>query len=118
MRNVPFPIIQINLEKLAETFVPGQSQELIEIAQLQSQAREEQQLQLSISKEIVQSLKHVYDIYVKQKIPFIDQVRLLSLLPRSCKYEKVIDIFGCTRRAVGTAHQMHDDEECTLKRDQ
>jgi hypothetical protein len=80
------PILRANnidLEKLAETLTPGQGQELIEIAQLQSQAREKQKFEQSITNEIVQSLKLVYDMYVKQKMPFIEQVRLLSLLPRS-----------------------------------
>jgi hypothetical protein len=98
--------------------MPGQGQELIQIAQLQSQAREEQQLQLSISNEMIQSLKQVYDIYAKQKMPFIEQVRLLSLLPRSWKYEKVMIMFGCTRHAVTAAHQMYDDEKYLLNRDQ
>ena len=84
--------------------MPDQGQELIEIAQLRSQAREEQQLQLSITNEMVQSLKQVYDIYVKQNMSFIDQVRILSLLPRSWKYEKVMSIFACTRHAVKAAH--------------
>ena len=98
--------------------MPGQGQELIEIAQLRSQAREEQQLQLSITNEMVQSLKLVYDIYVKQNMSFIDQVRILSLLPRSWKYEKVMSIFGCTRHAVKAARQMYDDAEYILNRDQ
>ncbi|CAF3012691.1 unnamed protein product [Rotaria sp. Silwood2] len=106
------------IEKLANTLVPGQGQQLIEIAQLQSQTREEQQLQLSITNEMVQSLKKVYDIYVKQNIPFIDQVRILSLLPRPWKCEKVMSIVGCTRHAVKAAHQMYDDEEYILNRDQ
>ena len=55
----------MNLEKLADALAPGQGQELIEIAQLRSQAREEQHSQLSISNEMVQSIKQVYDIYVK-----------------------------------------------------
>ena len=115
------PILRANnidLEKLAETLTPGQGQELIEIAQLQSQAREKQKFEQSITNEMVQSLKQVYDMYVKQKMPFIEQVRLLSLLPRSWKYEKVMNIFGCTRHAVTAAHQMHDDEEYVLNRDQ
>ena len=29
-----------------------------------------------------------------------------------------MDIFGCTRHAVKTAHQMYDDEEYILNRDQ
>ena len=67
---------------------------------------------------MVQSLKRVYDIYVKQNMPFIDRVRILSLLPRSWKYEKVMSIFGCTRHTVKAAHQMYDDEEYMLNRDQ
>ena len=98
--------------------MPGQGQELIQIAQLQLQAREEQELQLSICDEMVQSLKQVYDIYVKQRMPFLEQVQILSLLPRSWKYEKVMDIFGCTQHAVTAAHQMYDGEEYLLKNDQ
>ena len=66
---------------------------------------------------MVQSLEQVYDIYVKQNMPFIDQVRILSLLPRSWKYEKVMSIFGCTRHAAKAAHEMYDDEEYILNRD-
>ena len=98
--------------------MPGQGQKLIEIAQLQAQVREKQQLEQSIANEMVQSLKQVYDMYEKLKMPFIEQVRLLSLLPRSWKYEKVMNIFGCTRHAVTAAHQMHDDEEYVLNRNQ
>ena len=98
--------------------MPGQGQELIQIAQLQLQAREEQELQLSISNEMVQSLKQVYAIYAKQRMPFLEQVQIFSLLPRSWKYEKVMDIFGCTPHAVTAVHQMYDDEEYLLKNDQ
>ncbi|CAF4565429.1 unnamed protein product [Rotaria sp. Silwood2] len=73
--------------------MPGQGQELIQIAQLQSQAREEQQFQLSISNEMVQS-------------------------HRSWKYEKVMSTFGCTRHAITAARQMYDDEEYLLNKDQ
>ena len=54
--------------------MPGQGQELVQIAQLQSQAREDQELQLSISNEMVQSLQQVCDIYVKQRMPFLEQI--------------------------------------------
>ena len=67
---------------------------------------------------MVQSFKQIYDIYVKQRIPFLEQIQILSLLLRSWKYEKVTDIFGCTRHAVTAAHQMYDDEEYLLKNDQ
>ena len=67
---------------------------------------------------MIQSLKQVYDINTKQIMSFIEHVRLLSLLPCSWKYEKVMDIFGCTRRAVTAAHQMYDDEKYLLNRHQ
>ena len=67
---------------------------------------------------MIQTLKQTYDIYIKQNFPFIEQVRLLSILPRSWKYEKVMNIFGCTRHAVVVAHRMRDDEEYLLNKDQ
>ena len=51
-------------------------------------------------------------------MPFLKQVQILSLLPRSWKYKKVMDIFGCTRHAATAAHQMYDDEVYLLKNDQ
>lgn len=63
---------------------------------------------------MVQNLKEIYDLYVQQKLPFVEQVRLLSLLPRAWKYEKVMEIFVCTRHAIKTAHRMRDDNEYML----
>ena len=60
----------------------------------------------------------MYGIYRKQNISFVDRVRLLSSLPRSWKYDNVMSMFGCTRHAVKIAHQMHDDQEYILNRDQ
>ena len=106
----------INLEKLAETLAPGQGEQLIETAQLRSHTEDDQQLQDKINNEMVQSLKQIYDLYVKQKMPFEEQVRLLSLLPRSWPYEKTMNIFDCSRHAFTAAHRMHDDEEYLLNR--
>ena len=50
-------------------------------------------------------------------MPFAEQVRLLSLLPRSWKYEKTIEIFGCSRHAIKTAHRIHDEQDYILRRD-
>ena len=106
-----------NLEKLAETLAPGQGEQLIETAQVRSHTKDDQQLQEKINNEMVQSLKQVYDLYVKQKMPFEEQVRLLSLLPRSWRYEMTMNTFGCSRHAITAAHRMHDDEEYLLNRD-
>ena len=51
-------------------------------------------------------------------MPFLKHVQILSLLPRSWKYKKVMDIFRCTRHAATAAHQMYDDEVYLLKNDQ
>ena len=67
---------------------------------------------------MIQTLKETYDIYIEQNLPFIEQVRLLSLLPRSWKYEKAMNVFGCSRHAVTAAHRMRDDEAYLFNRDQ
>ena len=50
-------------------------------------------------------------------MPFIEQVRLLSLIPRSWSYDKITDTFKCSRHAIKTAHRMYDEQEYLLKRD-
>ena len=48
-------------------------------------------------------------------MPFIEQVRLLSLLPRSMSYENVMATFGCSRHAIKSARRMQDDNESLLQ---
>ena len=60
----------------------------------------------------------MYDLYVKQKILFDEQVRLLALLPRSWRYDKIMSIFDCSRQAIAAAHRMHDDKEYLLNREE
>ena len=67
--------------------------------------------------EVVQNLKRVYDVYVQQRTLFTDQVRLLSLLPRSWKYETVTQIFGASRHAIKAAHKMYDGQTYILEND-
>ena len=50
-------------------------------------------------------------------MPFIEQVRLLSLIPRSRNDEKIIDIFKCSCHAIKTTHRMYDEQEYLLNRD-
>ena len=71
-----------------------------------------------MNNEMIQNLKRIYDLYVKQKMPFDEQVRLLSLLPRSWQYDKIMNIFGCSRQAIATAQRMHDDKEYLLNREE
>ena len=102
---------------MAEALAPGQSEALLQIAQLNSKIEDTRVRDKTISNEMVQNLKQIYGMYVKQKMPFIEQVRLLSLLPRSWSYEKTSEIFGCSSRAIKAAHRMYDDHEYMLKRD-
>ena len=48
-------------------------------------------------------------------MPFIEQVRLLSLLPRSMSYENVMATFGCSRHAIKSARRMQADNESLLQ---
>ena len=54
---------------------------------------------------------------MKEKIRFIEQARLVSLILRSWSYKKIIDITKCSRHAIETAHRMHNEQEYLLKRD-
>ena len=67
-----------------------------------------------MNNEMIQNLKRIYDLYVKQKMPFDEQIRLLSLLPRSWQCDKIMNIFGCSRQAIAAAHRMRDDKEYLL----
>ena len=58
--------------------------------------------------------KQIHDLYVKEKMPFDEQVWLLSLLPLSWRYDKIMNTFGCSRPAIAVAHRMHDDKEYLL----
>jgi hypothetical protein len=69
-----------------------------------------------MNNEMVQNLKQIYDEYIKHNMPFVEQVRIISLLPRSWHYDKIIRIFGCTQHAIKAAHRMHDDAEYQLKK--
>ena len=50
-------------------------------------------------------------------MPFVEQLRLLSLLPGSWSYEKTMDLFNCSRHAIKVAHRMYDGQQYMLKRD-
>ena len=103
------------LEKLAESLAPGQKDELLEMAQLQSSTHSEREANVIINNEIINNLKEIYTLYVERRMSFIDQVRLLSLLPRSMSYENVMATFGCSRHAIKSARRMQDGNESFLQ---
>ena len=85
------------------------------MAQLQSSTHSEREANVIINNEIINNLKEIYTLYVERKMPFIEQVRLLSLLPRSMSYENVMATFGCSRHAIKSARRMQDDNESLLQ---
>ena len=106
---------------VAETLAPGQGEQLIRMSEQRTchaaTTIDDQQSPQSLNNEMVENLKRLYDLYVKQKMPFNEQVRLISLLPRCWSYAKIMGIFECSRYAVVTAHSMYDDEQYLLTRD-
>ena len=108
----------VNLEKLADTLAPGQDEQLIQMAQVHSHTKDGQESQQVMSNEMIQNLKQTHDLYVKQKMLSDEQFRLLSLLPRSWRYDKIMNTFGCSRQAIAAAHRMHDDKEYLLNREE
>ena len=55
---------------------------------------------------------------MKENILFDEQVWLLSLLPRSWRYDKIMNTLGCSGPAITAAHRMHDDKEYLLNREE
>jgi hypothetical protein len=102
-----FSVCRCILDKVAQTIAPGQSEKLVNISERKLHSKNTQD----------SDLKRVYDVCVQQKTPFTDQVRLLSLLPRSWKYETVTQIFGASRHAIKAAHKMYDDQKYILEND-
>lgn len=105
------------IEKMAEALAPDQSEELLRVVDLTANSRDINELDRMLNNEIIQNLKQLYNLYTERKMGFEEQVRLLSLVPRSWSYEKVIDVFGCSRHAIKVAHRMQDEQQYFLKRD-
>ncbi|CAF3130438.1 unnamed protein product [Rotaria sp. Silwood2] len=102
---------------MAEAFAPGQGDQLLQISQLDPHISNTKFLDQATDNEMIKNLKKIYDLYVEQKMPYIEHVRLLSLLPRSWSYEKIMELFGCSRHAIKIAHRMYDEQQYVLTRD-
>ena len=104
------------LGKMAGALAPGQRKELLRICQLDTGIQNARLFDETVEKEMIRNLKQIYHAYVEQKVPFMEQVQLLSLLPRSWNYEKMMEIFGCSQHAIKAAHRMHETQEYIMKR--
>ena len=68
---------------MAEALAPGQSEELLEVAHLASNTRDIRESHETLNNEMIQNVKQIYYLYVKQNMPFIEQVQLLSFIQHS-----------------------------------
>ena len=65
-----------------DALTPGQSKGLLEVAYLASNTRDIRELHETLNNDMIQNIKQIHDLYMKQNMPFIEQVRLLSLISR------------------------------------
>ena len=98
------------VDKLSETLAPGEGDELLKMAKLNQQSVQDDYNQEIQNSEIIENIKKIYNQYQIQKRPFIEQVRLLTLLPRSWTYDQIQLNFNCSRHAIRLAHAMINDE--------
>ncbi|CAF4033781.1 unnamed protein product [Rotaria sp. Silwood1] len=103
--------IQLFQDKLAETLVPGEGDELLRMAKLNQQSFQDDYNQQTHNNEIIENIKKIYNQYKIEKRPFIEQVRLLTLLPSSWTYDQIKLNFNCSRHAIRLAHAMMNDEK-------
>ncbi|CAF1459116.1 unnamed protein product [Adineta ricciae] len=107
--------VAVFTDKMAQTIAPGQHEKLVKISERSLRSKSTRDSDQIMNDEIVQNLKQLYDVYVKERMPFVEQVRLLSLLPRSWKYEMVTNNFGASQHAIKTAHKMFDGQTYILE---
>lgn len=91
---------------MAEAIAPKQWEKLVHLSDRSASNQSTFISSQLAGDEIVQNLKRLYDAYAEQKMPFIEQVRLLSVLPEWVGYDDIIQIFGASRHAIKLAHKM------------
>ena len=85
------------------------------MTQLQSSTHNEREANMIINSEIINNLKEIYTLHVERRMPSIEQVTILSLLPHSMSYESITVTFGCSRHAIKSAHRILNDNESFLQ---
>ena len=89
---------------------PGEDDELLKMEKLTQQSVQDDYNQETQNSEIIENIKKIYKQCQVQKRPFIEQVRLLTLLPRSWTYDRIQLNFNSSRHAIRLAHAMINDE--------
>ena len=103
------------LQKLVEALAPGESKDLPKLAQLGTDTEKHQVTNARASNEIFHNLKQIYDSYVGNNIPFVEQIRFIALLPHSWNYQDIMKTFGRSRHAIKAAHCMQGESEYMVK---
>lgn len=90
---------------MAEAIAPNQCEKLVDLSDRSASNPSTLMSSQIAGDEIVQNLKRLYDAYAEQKMPFIEQVRLLSVLHDWVGYNGIIQVFGASRHAIKLAHK-------------
>ena len=101
-------------DKLAETLAPGEDDELLRMAKFNQQPVQDEYNQQTQDSEIIKNLKKIYNQYKIEKRSFIEQVRLLPILPSSWTYDQIRFNFNCSRHVIRLAHAMMNDKKYYL----
>ena len=98
---------------MAEGIIPGQGKELLELAQLNMIGERRSSSASSSSSTVVDEqhltfLINMYRSYEEKNLPFNEQVRILSLIPKSWNLKSTViqKKFNCSQYAVKTARRL------------
>jgi hypothetical protein len=81
---------------------------------VQRQQQQQRLRQDIMNDEMVQNLQELYNMYVEQNMPYDEQLRIISMVPRSWSCSAITNIFGCTEHAVKEAREMRKNPEYRL----
>ncbi|CAF1565572.1 unnamed protein product, partial [Didymodactylos carnosus] len=102
--------------QIAETISTGEADKLIELDKTNRLDRERSNDEM-MANAMIQNLKNIYYACLKNKIPIVERARLLSLLPRTWKYDQIKVTFNCSDHAIKTAHKMQELEQYMINLD-
>jgi hypothetical protein len=103
---------------VAESIAPGQSDMLLQLAQLDDikERRSSTASTSSVDNEHLEYLVKMYRAYEEKNLPFSEQVRILSLIPQSWALtsKAIQEKFQCSSHAVKTARRLKQATDTPL----
>ncbi|CAF1305788.1 unnamed protein product, partial [Didymodactylos carnosus] len=113
--------VSVAAANFAESIAPGQGKKLLQLAHLNNLA-ERPSLNVStssntsIDEQYLSYLIQMYQAYEEKNLPFNEQVRVLSLIPKSWKLtsKMIEEKFNCTSYAVKTARRLYNMTDIPL----